>query len=49
MPKHFPKGLDARQRDKDGEIRQKRGDTQAARSRYRAKRRPDVDRPWSPG
>jgi len=26
--KHFPKGLDHRQRDKDGEIRQKRGDTQ---------------------
>jgi hypothetical protein len=26
-PKHFPKGLDHRQRDQDGEIRQKRGDT----------------------
>jgi hypothetical protein len=26
--KHFPKGLDNRQRDKDGEIRHKRGDTQ---------------------
>ena len=25
--KHFPKGLDGRQRDQDGEIRQKRGDT----------------------
>jgi hypothetical protein len=24
---HFPKGLDGRQRDQDGEIRQKRGDT----------------------
>lgn len=23
---HFPKGLDGRQRDQDGEIRQKRGD-----------------------
>lgn len=26
-PKHFPKGLDDRQRDQDGEIRKKRGDT----------------------
>jgi hypothetical protein len=26
--KHFPKGLDGRQRDRDGEIRQKRCDTQ---------------------
>lgn len=26
-PKHFPKGLDDRQRDKDGEIRKKRDDT----------------------
>ena len=26
--KHFPKGLDGRQRDKGGEIRHKRGDTQ---------------------
>jgi hypothetical protein len=26
--KHFPKGLDDRMRDEDGEIRQKRGDTQ---------------------
>ena len=25
--KHFPKGLDDRQRDKDGEIRKKRDDT----------------------
>jgi hypothetical protein len=28
MSKHYPKGLDGRQRDKDGEIREKRGDTQ---------------------
>ena len=28
--KHFPKGLDGRQRDKDGEIRKKRGDTLVA-------------------
>jgi len=27
MTKHYPKGLDGRQRDADGEIRQKRGDT----------------------
>jgi hypothetical protein len=27
MTKHFPKGLDGRQRDRDGEIRQKRSDT----------------------
>jgi len=27
MQKHFPKGLDNRMRDKDGEIRKKRGDT----------------------
>ncbi len=26
--KHFPKGLDGRQRDRDGEIRKKRSDTQ---------------------
>ena len=26
--KHFPKGLDGRMRDKNGEIRKKRGDTQ---------------------
>lgn len=26
--KRFPKGLDSRQRDRDGEIRHKRGDTQ---------------------
>ena len=25
--KHYPKGLDGRQRDRDGEIRQKRSDT----------------------
>jgi hypothetical protein len=24
---HYPKGLDGRQRDQDGEIREKRGDT----------------------
>lgn len=27
MTKHYPKGLDGRQRDRDGEIRQKRSDT----------------------
>ena len=27
MSKHFPKGLDNRQRDQNGEIREKRGDT----------------------
>ncbi len=27
MAKHFPKGLDNRMRDRDGEIRQKRSDT----------------------
>lgn len=27
MTKHYPKGLDGRQRDANGEIRQKRGDT----------------------
>jgi hypothetical protein len=27
MSKHYPKGLDGRQRDKSGEIREKRGDT----------------------
>jgi hypothetical protein len=27
MSKHFPKGLDDRSRDADGEIRHKRGDT----------------------
>ena len=27
MTKHYPKGLDGRQRDADGEIRKKRGDT----------------------
>ena len=27
MTKHFPKGLDGRQRDQDGEIRKKREDT----------------------
>jgi len=25
--KHYPKGLDGRQRDRDGQIRHKRGDT----------------------
>ena len=28
--KHFPKGLDGRQRDQDGQIRQKRSDTKVA-------------------
>jgi hypothetical protein len=27
MTKHFPKGLDGRMRDEDGEIRRKRSDT----------------------
>lgn len=27
MPKHYPKGLDGRMRDQDGEIRDKRRDT----------------------
>lgn len=27
MTKHYPKGLDNRQRDQNGEIRRKRGDT----------------------
>jgi hypothetical protein len=27
MTKHYPKGLDGRMRDEDGEIRRKRGDT----------------------
>ncbi|HUK59311.1 MAG TPA: hypothetical protein VLV50_08780 [Stellaceae bacterium] len=27
MSKHFPKGLDGRMRDQDGEIRKKRSDT----------------------
>ena len=27
MPKHYPTGLDGRQRDRDGEIRKKRSDT----------------------
>jgi len=27
MAKHYPKGLDGRQRDQDGEIRRKRSDT----------------------
>ena len=27
MTKHYPKGLDDRQRDRDGEIRHKRSDT----------------------
>jgi hypothetical protein len=28
MAKHYPKGLDGRMRDEDGEIRKKRSDTQ---------------------
>ena len=28
--RHFPKGLDDRQRDRDGEIRKKRSDTKVA-------------------
>jgi len=28
--KHYPKGLDGRQRDEDGQIREKRGDTRVA-------------------
>ncbi len=28
MTKHYPKGLDGRMRDSDGEIRKKRSDTQ---------------------
>jgi hypothetical protein len=28
--KHFPKGLDGRQRDSDGQIRKKRSDTKVA-------------------
>ena len=28
--KHYPKGLDNRMRDKNGEIRQKRSDTQVS-------------------
>ena len=27
MTKHYPKGLDGRERDKNGQIREKRGDT----------------------
>jgi hypothetical protein len=27
MSKHYPKGLDGRERDRDGQIREKRGDT----------------------
>ena len=27
MPKHYPKGLDGRMRDRDGEIHKKRSDT----------------------
>ena len=27
MPKHYPRGLDNRMRDQDGEIRKKRSDT----------------------
>lgn len=28
--KHYPRGLDGRERDKDGQIREKRGDTRVA-------------------
>lgn len=36
MARHYPKGLDGRQRDQDGEIRKKRGDTlvKTLRSEY---------------
>ena len=34
MPKHYPKGLDGRQRDRDGEIRKKRSDTRVETLRY---------------
>jgi hypothetical protein len=27
MSKHYPRGLDGRERDRDGQIREKRGDT----------------------
>lgn len=27
MPKHYPKGLDGRQQDRNGQIREKRSDT----------------------
>jgi hypothetical protein len=30
MSKHYPKGLDGRERDQNGEIREKRGDTRVA-------------------
>jgi hypothetical protein len=30
MSKHYPRGLDGRQRDQNGEIREKRGDTRVA-------------------
>lgn len=30
MTKHYPKGLDNRMRDRDGEIRKKRSDTKVA-------------------
>ena len=30
MNKHYPRGLDGRQRDQNGEIREKRGDTRVA-------------------
>jgi hypothetical protein len=33
MTKHYPKGLDERQRDADGEIRRKRGDTKIGKLR----------------
>ena len=30
MSKHYPKGLDGRERDRDGQIREKRGDTRVS-------------------
>jgi hypothetical protein len=30
MNRHYPRGLDGRQRDQSGEIREKRGDTRVA-------------------
>jgi hypothetical protein len=30
MSKHYPKGLDGRERDQSGQIREKRGDTRVA-------------------
>jgi hypothetical protein len=34
VPKHYPKGLDGRQRDRDGEIRKKRSDTRVETLRH---------------